>query len=81
MSYGDWNTISFTLEQSQAHAAGVGSLGRPGHVPLGVNTPRVHYDNRQVFVEVRSPGEWHELREFIQPANPAVVRIVRSLYG
>ena len=69
------------LERSKVQTAGVGSLGRPGHVPLGVNTPRVHYDNGLVLVEVRNPGEWHELREFIQPANPDVVRIVRSLYG
>jgi hypothetical protein len=76
-----WNTVHFTLEHSQAQRVGVGSLGRLGHVPLGVNTPRVHYDNGLVLVEVRSPGEWHEVREFIQPANPDVVRIVRSLYG
>ena len=66
---------------SQIHLVGVGSLERPSHAPLSVDIPRVHYDNGQVLVEVRNPGEWHELREFIQPTSPDIMRIVRSLYG
>lgn len=68
------------LERSQARAAGLGSL-EPATGPLGVNIPRVHYDNGQVLVSVRNPGEWRELREFIQPNSPDILRIVRSLYG
>lgn len=67
------------LQRSQA-AAGLGSL-EPPTGPLGVNIPRVHYDNGQVLVSVRNPDEWHDLREFIQPGSPDVMRVVRSLSG
>jgi len=69
------------LQRPQAQAVGVGSLEPSGNAPLGVNIPRVRYDRGQVLVEVRNPGEWHELREFVQPGSPDVRRIVRSLYG
>jgi len=68
------------LQRSQAQAAGLGSLEPPiGHTPLSVNIPRVHYDNGEILVEVRNPGEWHELRDFVQPSSPNVMRIVRSV--
>jgi len=70
------------LKRSQAEAVGVGSLETTGYAPLGVNIPRVHYDNGQVLVEVRKPGEWHNIREFVQPLNPDVVNTInRALYG
>lgn len=69
------------LSRSQAQASGVGSLEPPGYAPLGVNIPRVHYEGGQVFVEVRNPGEWHNVRDFIQPYNPYVMEVVRSIYG
>jgi hypothetical protein len=59
------------------------SLGSREPAPvsgLSVDIPKVHYDDSQVLVSVRSPGEWHELREFIQPANPDILRIVGNLY-
>jgi len=59
------------------------SLGSREPTPvsgLSVDIPKVHYDDSQVLVSVRSPGEWHELREFIQPANPDILRIVGNLY-
>jgi len=72
----NWNAPVFTLDHIQS--TGLGSLERAS---LGVNIPRVRYDNGQVLVEVRNPGEWHELREFVQPASPDIIRIVRSFYG
>ena len=70
------------LKSSQPEAVGVGSLETTGYAPLGVNIPKVHYENGQVLVEARSPGEWHDLREFVQPLNPEVVNAVsRALYG
>ena len=69
------------LQRSQAQAAGVGSLEPTGYAPLGVSVRKIHYADSQVLVEVRNPGEWHELRDFIQPESPDVRRIVRSLYG
>jgi len=72
-----WNTTVFTLDHVQP--TGVGNLE---HASLGINIPKVHYDNGEVLVEVRNPGEWHELRDFIQPTNPDIIRIVRSFgYG
>ena len=64
------------LKRSQTEAVGVGSLETTGYVPLSVNIPRVHYDNGQVLVEVRKPGEWHNIREFVQPLNPDVVNTI-----
>jgi len=54
-----------SLKRSQAEAAGV-----------GVNIPKVRYDNGEVLVQVRNIGEWHDIREFVQPLNPAIVRVV-----
>lgn len=42
---------------------------------LGVLTPRVHYQDGQYLLEVRQPGEWHEIREFVRPLDPAVQRL------
>jgi len=70
------------LKRSQAEPAGVGSLETIGYTPLGVNIPKVHYDDGQILVQVRNPGEWHDIREFVQPASPDVVNTVsRALYG
>jgi NO-binding membrane sensor protein with MHYT domain len=52
-----------------------------GSTPLSVAIPKVHYQNNEYLVSVRDPGEWRELREFVQPYNPAVRNIVGSLYG
>jgi hypothetical protein len=71
------------LQRSQPQATGVGSLEPPtGYAPLGVNIPRVHYDDGEVLVQVRNPGEWHDIRDFVQPANPEVNSAInRALYG
>ncbi|MBA7475772.1 hypothetical protein ES707_11145 [subsurface metagenome] len=34
---------------------------------------RVRYADGRYLVAVRYPGEWHEIREFIQPDNPDVI--------
>jgi hypothetical protein len=46
---------------------------------LGVFAPKVHYQNREYLVSVRSPGEWYELREFIDPLDPNVQQIYRQV--
>ncbi len=66
-----------TLKRSEA---GVGSMEPTGYAPLGVNIPKVHYDDGKVLVQVRNPGEWHDIREFIQPDSPEVVRIVSGIW-
>ncbi len=43
---------------------------------LSVNIPRVHYDDGQVLVEVRNPGEWHNIRDFVQPDNPYLSQVI-----
>lgn len=77
-------TLAFlALQRSQSQAAGVGSRERmPVSSSLAVNIPKVHYEDSQMFVEVRNPGEWHDIRDFVQPANPEVVRMVMGMsYG
>ncbi len=34
---------------------------------------RVQYRDGLYYVAVRNPGEWHEIREFIQPSNPDII--------
>lgn len=77
-------TLSFwALLRSRSQAAGVGSRERmPVSSSLAVNIPKVHYEDGQMFVEVRNPGEWHDIRDFVQPTNPEVVRAVMGMsYG
>lgn len=47
--------------------------------PIAVDIPRIHYRNGEYLVSVRSPDEWHELREFIKPLDPEVQRIYRQI--
>lgn len=67
-----------TLQRQPAQGAGVSSLEPPRYSPLSVPVPRVHYENGQYLVSVRSPGEWHELREFVQPDNPYLTHVIRE---
>ncbi len=46
---------------------------------LGIFAPRVHYQDGEYLVAVRSPSEWHELREFIDPLDPKVQQIYRQV--
>jgi len=36
---------------------------------------RVYYQDGQYLVSVRYPGQWHDLREFITPDDPAVLAV------
>jgi len=36
------------------------------------------YEDGQYLVSVRYPGQWHELRDFVQPGNPDVVTIYQQ---
>lgn len=66
------------VRQSQSQE--VGGLEPPAGI--AVEVPRVRYADSQVFVEVRNPGEWRELREFVQPGNPYLNRIIsEAIYG
>lgn len=59
--------LSLTMLQIQRSQT-VGRLAPMGSVDVEV--PRVHYSDGDIFVEVRDPGEWHSVREFVQPNNP-----------
>ncbi len=41
---------------------------------------RIYYQDGQYLVSVRYPGQWHDLRDFIQPNGPDMIR-VRSQIG
>ncbi|MBA7506194.1 hypothetical protein ES706_04875 [subsurface metagenome] len=41
---------------------------------------RIYYEDGQYLVAVRYPGQWNELRDFVQPDNPDVIAIY-SQYG
>ena len=62
--------LALTRSQTQA----VGSLEPPTGV--AVDVPKVRYSDSQVFVEVRNPGEWRELREFVQPDAPYLTHVI-----
>lgn len=40
---------------------------------------RVWYKDGQYLVSVRRPGEWHDIRDFVQPGSPAVVALYSQL--
>ena len=67
-----------SLQRSQA--VGLGSLEPLGYTPLAVDVPRVHYEDGQVFVDVRD-GTWHELREFVQPSDLYVTHAIMEALG
>lgn len=41
---------------------------------------RVYHEDDSYLVSVRYPGQWHDIRDFVQPANPDVVNIYHQ-YG
>lgn len=54
------------LTRSQAQA--VGSLAPLGRVDVDV--PKVRYANGEIFVEVREPGQWLPMTDFVRPDDP-----------
>jgi len=77
-------TIGVVLTLALRPASTEAGLGNRevGPTPLSVDIPKVHYEDSQVLVQVRNPGEWRELREFVQPDNPALTRFINgALYG
>jgi len=47
---------------------------------LSRSPQRVYYQDGQILVSVRYPGQWNDLRDFVQPSNPDVLAIF-SQYG
>ena len=69
--------VSFSLlALTRSEAQTVGNLEPPTGV--AVDIPKVRYSDSQVFVEVRNPGEWRELREFVQPDAPYLTHVIRE---
>ncbi len=58
-------------------ATGIGALSLAlGIMALTRSSPlgqRVYYEDGQYLVAVRYPGQWYELRDFVQPDNPDVL--------
>ena len=64
----------------QGEAVGVGSLELP--TGIAVDIPRVHYQDSQILLSVRNPGEWQEVREFVRPNDPILTHaIMEALSG
>ncbi|GAI64988.1 unnamed protein product [marine sediment metagenome] len=65
-------------------AAGIGalSLATLGVTALTRSPPeqRVYCQDGQYLVSVRYPGQWNDIREFVQPSNPDVIAAY-SQYG
>ncbi|MBA7685220.1 hypothetical protein ES703_93638 [subsurface metagenome] len=40
---------------------------------------RAYYHDSQYLVSVRYPGQWHDLREFVQPDNPDILAIYSQI--
>jgi len=56
-------------------ALGIWTLQRSS--PLG---QRAYYEDGHYLVAVRHPGQWNDLRDFVQPSNPDVVTVYHQ-YG
>lgn len=46
----------------------------------GSMASRAYYHDSQYLISVRYPGQWNDIRDFVQPTNPDVVAIYRQ-YG
>jgi hypothetical protein len=46
---------------------------------LSTSTPKVHYEDGQVLVSVRNPGDWQDIRDFITPLDPNVRHIYNKV--
>lgn len=68
--------VALTLLTLYSRAQGVGGLEPASGV--AVDVPRVRYSEGNVLVDVRD-GNWYKLQDFVQPLNPEVIRIVRSI--
>lgn len=44
-----------------------------------IASSRVNYQNGEYLVAVRGPGEWHDVREFVQPNNVDVQAIYQQI--
>lgn len=40
---------------------------------------RAHYQGGQYLVSVRYPGQWHDVRQFVQPDNPDVLSVYSEI--
>lgn len=71
------------LQRSQSQAAEISGLEpTPVSYGLAVAVPKVRYQDGQAIMLVRNPGEWHNIRDFVQPDNPVVMRMARMIaYG
>ncbi|GAJ02498.1 unnamed protein product, partial [marine sediment metagenome] len=74
----EWDRMFFALGPMALGAASVavGLLALTRSSPLG----QVYYQDGQYLVSVRYPGQWNDIREFVQPSNPDVVAVY-SQYG
>ena len=71
--------LSFSLLQMQRSQA---ISGRAPTGSVDVEVPRVHYRDGEILVEVREPGEWREVREFVRPDDTYLTHaIMRALSG
>jgi len=39
---------------------------------------RAYYQDSQYLVSVRYPGQWHDIRKFVQPGNPDILNLYRE---
>ena len=63
-------------------SVGIGALS----VALGIMAlsgprlgQRIYYEDGQYLVAVRYPGQWNELRDFVQPDNPDVIAVCSQI--
>lgn len=69
--------VAISVLRLRQGEAGVGGMESPSGV--AVDIPRVRYQDGQVLLSVRDPGEWHPITGFVQPHDPWVRQIVRQL--
>ncbi|MBA7680434.1 hypothetical protein ES703_88750 [subsurface metagenome] len=79
----EWNrafelTVPIVAAGLEALAASLAIIAlRRVTSPLG---QRAYYEDGQWMVNVRYPGQWNDIREFVQPDNPDVLAVY-SQYG
>lgn len=69
--------VSLSLLALRSQAQGVSGMQPPTGVDVDV--PKVRYSDGNVFVEVRRPGEWHAITDFVKLNDPAVTRAIMGV--
>lgn len=81
MTKGNWVILGAALIATVGMAIGLAKLRSTSSVGLAVAIPKVHYEDGQILVSVRNPGEWSDITSFVRPNEPILDNAIREAFG